>query len=196
MTVWSTNGTLWSHAVAVDPNNAFAHQHVGYIELESGHPDKAIGHFQFVLKQRPEQSAKLEPLIAICQRYAGQPRNAARMYNEVGLLNVRQGYTEYARARFEQAVAIAPEDVFARNNLALALIQLGRSKEARWHLELVLSQKPDYVNAHVNLGDLLENAGELRAARDQFSAALKLEPRDLDVRERLDVLEQRLRPMR
>jgi lipoprotein NlpI len=196
VSVWRTDGTLWLQALAVDPGNAFAHQHVGFFEVESGHPDKAIEHFEIVMEQRPEQRSRLEPLVAVCRRHAGQPRNDARMFNEVGLLYARQGYMEYARARFAQAVAIAPDDVTARNNLALALTRLGRTDEARSHLEFVLSRQPENAGAHVNLGILLENAAEYSAARDHFAAAIRLDPQDAEARQHLQLLNQRLAPGR
>jgi len=58
------------------------------------------------------------------------------------------------------------------------------------------SKSSEYVNAHVNLGNLLEDAGELAAARDHFSTALKLAPQDLEIRQRLEALDRRLRPIR
>ena len=99
---------------------------------------------------------------------------------------------EHARNRFELAVRVEPENVFARNNFALVLSHLGRVQEAKFQLETVLSQEPQNPNAHVNLGILLKKTGEHSHAQDHLIAALQSISADQYARSRVSRLNQQL----
>ena len=59
--------------------------------------------------------------------------------------------------QFQLALKQEPDNLPARNNLALALAALGSEQEARLHIEAVLKKRPNDGNAHVNLDVILEN---------------------------------------
>ncbi len=76
----------------------------------------------------------------------------------------------------ERAVGIAPNDVGARNALALCLQRLDRPAEALYHIDELLKQHAELAFAHVNRGNALMALGSLGAARQSQLRAFELEP--------------------
>src|SRR2546430_1457435 len=72
-----------------------------------------------------------------------------------------QGKPAEAAQKFEQAVAISPDQEDLHYNLAIALAKLGKTDNARKHYEEALRIFPDYGDAHNNLGSLLMNENKL-----------------------------------
>lgn len=191
--VWHSTETLWRQALVVDPNNWYAHGVLGHLCLESGDLDEAEQHFRTVIDYRPEERASLKKLVEIYRKYPGSQRNTAAFLAELGRQQARDNNMPSAVMLFRRALAIEPNHLAARNNLALALSQLGDDREAEIQLKIVLSKAPDDANAHVNLGMILERSNRLDEAREQFRAAVKLNPADEDARDRLKQVDQRLK---
>ena len=78
----------------------------------------------------------------------------------------------------ERAVAIAPNDVGARNALALCLQRVDRPAEALYHIDELLKQHSDLAFAHVNRGSALMALGSLGAAKRSQLRAFELEPKN------------------
>jgi tetratricopeptide (TPR) repeat protein len=101
------------------------------------------------------------------------------------LLNVlaahleQEGKFEAAVGLLERAVAIAPEDVPARNALALCLQRVDRPQEALQHVEEILRRHPDLGFAHANKGNALIALGSLGRAQASHLRALELDPQCL-----------------
>ncbi len=79
----------------------------------------------------------------------------------------------------ERAVALAPEDVPARNALALCLQRLDRPAEALQHLDELLKKHPGLGFAHASKGNALIALGSLGLARSSHLRALELDPGNL-----------------
>lgn len=98
------------------------------------------------------------------------------------LLNVeatcleQEGRFGDALRALERAVALAPNDIGARNALALCLQRLDRPAEALQHLEYLLKQYPQLGFAHASKGNALIALGHLGRARASHLRALELEP--------------------
>ncbi len=78
----------------------------------------------------------------------------------------------------ERAVRIAPNDVGARNALALCLQRLDRPAEALYHIDELLKQHSELAFAHVNRGNALMALGALGAAKQSHLRAFELEPKN------------------
>jgi len=87
-----------------------------------------------------------------------------------------QGNYEEAARKYEQAVAISPEQEDLHYNLAIALARLGKPEEAKKQYEEALRIFPDYAEAHNNLGNLLMNENKLEEAIGRFREAIKNVP--------------------
>jgi len=87
-----------------------------------------------------------------------------------------QGNNAEAVQKYEQAVAISPDQEDLHYNLAIALAKLGKTQDAKKHYEEALRIFPDYGEAHNNLGNLLMSENKLAEAIDQFREAIKNMP--------------------
>ena len=90
-----------------------------------------------------------------------------------------EGRLEEAVRLLERAVALAPEDIPARNALALCLQRLDRPAEALQHLDELLKKHPGLGFAHASKGNALIALGSLGLARASHLRALELDPENL-----------------
>ena len=101
------------------------------------------------------------------------------------LLNVlatrleEQGKLDDAVRLLERAVSLAPEDVPARNALALCLQRSDRPAESLYHAETLLKSHPELAYAHANKGNALIALGLLQQAQASHLRALQLDPGNL-----------------
>jgi tetratricopeptide (TPR) repeat protein len=79
-------------------------------------------------------------------------------------------------AHFREAVAIVPENVQYRANLASALVQAGRPTEAIAECQEALRLAPDFAKAHLRLGLALASLGRFEEALREYREALRLQP--------------------
>jgi Flp pilus assembly protein TadD len=98
------------------------------------------------------------------------------------LLNVaatcleQEGRFADALRLLERAVELAPQDIGARNALALCLQRLERPTEALHQVDELLKLHPGLGFAHANKGNALIALGHLGRARRSHLRALELEP--------------------
>jgi protein O-mannosyl-transferase len=78
---------------------------------------------------------------------------------------------------WSHALACAPENAVAHNNLGNALADQGRWAEAADHFERALMLNPRYADLHKNLGTMLLAQRRYADAAEQFQQALQLNPR-------------------
>ena len=96
------------------------------------------------------------------------------------LLNVaatcleQEGKFADALRLLERAVELAPEDIGARNALALCLQRLDRPAEALRHTDVLLKQNPGLGFACANRGNARLALGHLGRARSSHLRALEL----------------------
>ena len=86
-----------------------------------------------------------------------------------GIEVAKRGLWNEARFRFEKAVAQAPEDAHALNNLAVALEQQGAFDKAREAYEKALKLQPGNVYIQQNY-DLFREADDKRNRKAKKSA--------------------------
>jgi tetratricopeptide (TPR) repeat protein len=105
----------------------------------------------------------------------------------LGVELLRRGELDAAIARFEGALAVAPDYAPAHNNLGVALAGQGRYRDAIPQYRAALTASPDYGEARNNLGIALASVGEVDAALEQFEAARRLDPDDPEVLRNLGI---------
>jgi tetratricopeptide (TPR) repeat protein len=194
---------LLTQALALDPQDAFAHYNLGVILQKQGKLDEAIDHYRQALEARP---------------------NDPEAHNNLGSLLGDRGRTDEAVAHFRQAIRANPYYADARYNLALFLERLGRADEAEMHYRVAFHLKPelrarrtsqrsvtnpeaerlfrlgndfarrgdmgqamshyrraiaesvDHAEAHANLAMLLDRAGRTEEAIAEYRELIRLEP--------------------
>jgi protein O-mannosyl-transferase len=188
-THWRNSESLWLHALACNPANAFAHQNLGNVFALEGRSTEAIAEFQQAIRLKPDDT---EAHYNLAVTFAAQGRDAeaaehyrqaiqfnprhAEACNNLGSLLAGKGRPEEAVKQFQQAVQIKPDYVEARYNLGIALAALGRFDEAIGQFQTAVQLKPDYVAAHLNVGNLLAAQNRLDDAAGHYRRAIELSP--------------------
>jgi Flp pilus assembly protein TadD len=142
-------------AVAIDPNDAQAHNNLGSLLARRGQFDAAAIQFERALQIKPDY---------------------AEAHNNIGSILARGEQFDAAVVHFQRALAMKPDDAAAQNSLGNALACLGRLDEAMIHYRLALEAKPDFADAHNNLGNALDSCGKADEALQHYQKALGIEP--------------------
>ena len=116
---------------------------------------------------------------AIAERALTEGFEHPLLLNVVATRFELEGKFEDSLRLLERAVAIAPQDVPARNALALCLQRLNRPAEALVHVDELLRQHPQLSFAHASKGNALIALGSLGRAKLSHLRALELEPGNL-----------------
>ena len=167
--VWHDGVTLWTHALAVDPNNFVAHDNLG-VELDRlGRFDDALAHYNETIRIRPGDRNG-ESNFARASYAKGQRLVAARRLDE-------------AIAQYRLAVKHDPTLAPAYMGLGVALSWADRPDEARRAFESALRYDPNNVEAHFDLGLVLAVKGRSADAIREFDTAIRLNPNFAPARE-------------
>ena len=155
-------------ALQIEPENARAHNNLGYELLQAGKIEEAIAHFEQAVRINPDyveahcnlgialaQTGRIEEAVAHFKQALRTNPDYAEAYNDLGITLKREGKIEEAVAHYEQALRINPDLVTTHYNLGLALETLGRRPEAIKHYQQALKLRPDFApakNALTRLG--------------------------------------------
>ncbi len=93
-----------------------------------------------------------------------------------GLALKAEGRLAEARAAFDLAVALQPDNVAAHVNRAALLRQLGDSRQALHSAERAIALQPGFAPAHCNRGLALNDLGRPLEALDSYDRALAIDP--------------------
>ncbi len=119
---WKDSITLWRHALAVNAQNALAHNGLGEAFADKGQMDEAIRQYQEALRLEPD--------------YADAHNN---LYNALR----HKGQLADLIAQFKEAIRLKPDDAAAHYNLGAALGDSGQIAEAITQLQEAIRLKPD-----------------------------------------------------
>ncbi len=100
----------------------------------------------------------------------------------LGLVRWHQGGMEGAAEAFRELTRRAPEDIQARNALALALARQGETDQGITALEEGLRVGPRHADVLCNLGVIHQARGALEVAEQYFAAALSRQPAHIAAR--------------
>jgi tetratricopeptide (TPR) repeat protein len=175
--------------LALRPNVAEVHNHLGVALSQQGKFDEAAARFEQAIALRtnyPEahnklgnllrDQGKLDEAAARYQQALALRPDYADAHNNLGIILARQSRLDQAAARFEQAIALRPDYATAHNNLGNVLQSQGKFDEAVARYEHALALRPNYADAHCNLGVVLRALGKLDEAAAHYTQALVLRP--------------------
>jgi protein O-mannosyl-transferase len=196
---WRDSITLFTHTLAVTPDNLIIQYGVGHALRKVGRYEEALNHFAAALDIKPDFFDALMGMGMLLAE-EGRAANAAPYFNralrvepdsgkahmELGLTLINQNKKEAALQEFRAAFRLAPQDSDVRTNLGLILARNGETKQALEHLNEAVRLNPNSAEAHNNLGLVLLASGHPRESIAHFSAALRLNPQ-------LTVAQQNLR---
>ena len=123
-------------------------------------------------------AAKSQPDTSV--RVAAAPPSEANAnvseFKKRGNALREQGQLQEAVQCYQQALALAPDDVGALVNLGFVLSELGRFAQARSHLDKALQLDPKQDDALYILGTIAQATGNPDQAIERFAATLALRP--------------------
>jgi len=127
--IWKDSQTLWSHVLALEPDDNLAHCNMGVALLEKGRVDEAHGHFVRSLAIKETE----------------------RAHSWMGLILSGQGRPEEAIAEYRAGLALDPGSIETHTNLGIALATQGRLAEALPHFERACEIDPTDDESRANL---------------------------------------------
>lgn len=164
---WRTSGTLWEHALSVDPTSGTALYQLSEHYLELG--------------RTADQAALLRQLVKLDPRH-----EFAR--NNLVIARYRLGERpETLLADYEALLAVNPKSTKSLQNYGYLLIETGRHAEAIAALERAVAIDPGYCTAINNLGRAHLALGDKPRARRVFERAVACDPRQQKFRANLDL---------
>lgn len=175
-------------AIALNPNLAEAHTHLGNVLREQGKLEDAEISYRRAIALRPDEARahvglgnilndRGDPKGAIdCYRLAlGLNNTIAEAHNNCGNALNDLGRLDEALACYQQALAFMPDLVQARNNIAVVLRNQGKLQEAKAVFGQIVQSHPAYVTALDNLASLLSTLGDVVAATNVICQSLTLQ---------------------
>jgi protein O-mannosyl-transferase len=164
---WKNSERLWTHALAVTPNNDVAHNNLGFLFLRRGELDQAISHFQTALNIRSSNAE------------AHYNLGAALIHNNLGNALARKGLTDEAIGHYQEAVRLRSDYADAHYNFGSVLLQKGRIDEAIAHWQKALAIQPYDGDVHTSLGNAFLEKGLVKEAINHYQQALEIAPQDV-----------------
>jgi Flp pilus assembly protein TadD len=153
---WRDSRALWTHALAVNPENDTAHNGLCNLALRQNRFEEAVFHARKALQVRPD---------------------SADAHSNLGLALLGTGQKAEALIEFRKIIETSPTRPRVHYNLATLLLDSGRIDEAIAEFQKELQIQPEFVDAQNNLGIALERKGAPDDAVTCFQKAIELDPR-------------------
>lgn len=118
----------------------------------------------------------LPEAVANYRRVIEAAPNWVEAHINLGVALYQMGCVADARAAFEAAVWLDPENGISRYNLGCVFEEQGLIDQAVEHLREAASLMPSHADVHFNLALAYDKRGERRLARDEWTAYLRYAP--------------------
>jgi Flp pilus assembly protein TadD len=198
---WRDGRALWTHALAVNPQNDTAHISLCDLDLRENRLGDAIFHARKALEIRPD-SADAESRLGVALSASGQTEEASihfkralethqirpRLHYNLGTLLLNSGHFDEAIAEFQKELQIQPEFVEAHNNLGIALTSKGELGEALAHFQKALELYPHLPKVHHNIAMILLRQGQLDQAIAHLQKELQANPASAEAHNDLGIV--------
>src|SRR5262245_12106450 len=152
---WADAVAELRQAIALAPDNAFAHLNLGTALYETNDSKGALAEFQTAVRLSPGLS---------------------KAHYAAGIVLEAAGRDAEAIAELTNAVATEPASVEAHMSLADALRRTGRNEESLPHYSEVISRSPAVSQAQFGYAMALVRLGRYKEARDRLDFTLKTYP--------------------
>src|SRR5947207_13630017 len=174
---WYDGRALWTHALAVNPQNDTAHISLCDLDLRENRLDDAVFHARMALEIRPD-SADAHSRLGVALSASGQNEEASihfqkalethqirpRVHYNIATLLLNSGHLDEAIAEFKKELQIQPGFVEAHNNLGIALTSKGELEGALAHFQKALELDSHLPKVHHNIAMILLRQGQLDQA--------------------------------
>ena len=152
---WRNSLALWTHCLAVCPDNLVAHYNLGYVLQHSNRTSEAIEQYRAVLRLKPDHfDSNLN----------------------LGLALIGSGRAPEATNCLVAALRIKPDHARARGAMGLALLELGDYAGAVTHCGEAIRLDPEAFGPYLALGRALSLQGKSDDALRYYAEGLRLNP--------------------
>jgi len=188
---WQSSVELWAHTLQVTNNNFVAEDNLGGALILEGREEEARPHFAAAarINSRDPMSHSNLGSYDLTHNQVGEaidqfntaigltadPGLLAQAYANLGAAQRTLGEDEQARASFERALALNPEQFNAWLGLGLLAQRHGRFDEAASDLKRSVMARPT-AEAYLELGHTYAQTGRTFEAVDAYQRALKIAP--------------------
>ena len=172
-----------------NPNDPEAHYLMGLVLWRGNHPGPALGHFRQSCKLAPERTdlavSAIEHFIIagrgdigleIANDALSASPNDAKLHIKLGILHLGQAKPELAKAAFERALELTPDNISAHTGMANSLAALKDNDGAMAILGAGLKLHPKSPTLLSELGRLHRTLGDLGQAEAHYAQAASIEP--------------------
>ena len=166
---WQNTFTLFSHALDVTQNNAFAHSNVAGQLLMQNKVNEAMLHCEKALLLNPH--------------------NYNTLVREAGAYDLL-GENNKAIDALRLAIQVHPEHAKAHNDLCILFLKAGNVRDAmkEYQKAVELNLNKDNLDLHNNFGNILATQGHYDEAIIQYNQALLIQPHDAVVHSNLALI--------
>lgn len=158
---------LLVEVVEAEPKFAEGHYNLGVLYSDLGKSDEAVSHLERAHDLAPE---KLDYTVALAQAYASDEKFSQ------------------ARDLFKEVVSRQPNNLTAKNNLAVMSLRQGDGDEALEHVRDVLREDNQNVGALNVLGLIYRKRNNPSLAKYAFQKALEYEESNADIHNNLGLV--------
>jgi tetratricopeptide (TPR) repeat protein len=100
----------------------------------------------------------------------------ARLYNKMGMVELKLNHLNESRKSFEKAAKLEPQNADALNNLGVIYYKTYNIKKSIKYYKLALTYREDGANIHSNLGTAYFDHKEYAKAHAEYRRALEIDP--------------------
>jgi len=202
---WASGYDLWSHTVAVNPNNFIAHDNLGDALLAQGKPTEAYAQFQMAAAIMPtdpwshtsmgaylQEHGRLQEAMVQYRMTIGLSRDQAMLalaYANLGSVFRDLGYEQQARESYDHAIELNPGQFNAYFGRGVLLERQGRLAEAISDLSRSAELQPT-AQAYLELGRLFAQSGHVPEALNAYEQALRISPDLVEAQQAAEALRQ------
>jgi tetratricopeptide (TPR) repeat protein len=160
---WDRAIEFYRKALTQGPNDTAALMSLGLALFETGRYKEALATYHRATKLNAEDPVPLEKCAEIFE-ILGQPREAIEERNEAAKLYLRRKNIDKALENWSHIARIAPDNLQARSQLAIAFERLNRRRKA--------------VHEYLAVASILQRANKTERAIDAVQRAQALQPGD------------------
>jgi Flp pilus assembly protein TadD len=152
---WQNSIVLFSRAVAVTEDNAFAQNSLGVALEGKGKTVEAIQHYR--------EAVRIKPADALLR-------------NNLALALTSAGKSEESTFHFSEGLKYHPDNAILHQNLGVVLTEQGKIDTAIEHLRRAIQLDPLSSTPYLSYGTALQKLGKASDAVTNYSKALQLNP--------------------